>query len=241
MEAPDPIVQEVYAALEVEPAANLHASEVTVTHHQGVVILQGEVPDIAGKRRAVLAAACVPGVRVVVDQLRTAAAEAMSDATLRDHVRDALLREPALTDHDLEVVDKKDQVEPVRRLPETPHGCVRIRVEDGVVVLEGKVLSLSHRRMAGVLAWWVPGTRDVENDLVVEPPEEDNDGELADAVELVLELDGAVRSDQITIRAHDARVTLSGTVGSDRERVLAERDAWYVDGVRQVENLLLIP
>ena len=53
---------------------------------------------------------------------------------------------------------------------------------NGVVTLNGEVPSLSHKRLAGVLAWWVPGTRDVINGLEEVPPEEDNDDELIDAM-----------------------------------------------------------
>ncbi|NIO09735.1 MAG: BON domain-containing protein, partial [Deltaproteobacteria bacterium] len=38
-------------------------------------------------------------------------------------------------------------------------GEIEIEVENGVVVLNGHVPSMSHKRLAGVLAWWVPGSR----------------------------------------------------------------------------------
>ena len=44
-------------------------------------------------------------------------------------------------------------------------GEIEISVADGVIVLEGHVISRSHRRFAGVLAWWTPGRRDVVNSL----------------------------------------------------------------------------
>jgi osmotically-inducible protein OsmY len=43
-------------------------------------------------------------------------------------------------------------------------------VTDGVVLLEGHVISQSHLRFAGALAWWTPGRRDVINALEVRPP-----------------------------------------------------------------------
>jgi hypothetical protein len=36
-------------------------------------------------------------------------------------------------------------------------GVVEVTVEDGVVTLTGQVISLSHRRLASVTAWWVGG------------------------------------------------------------------------------------
>ena len=64
------------------------------------------------------------------------------------------------------------------RNPLKPNGeHVEAAVRDGVVTLNGRVQSLSHKRLAGVLAWWVPGTRNVVNGLDVQPPEEDTDDE----------------------------------------------------------------
>jgi osmotically-inducible protein OsmY len=46
-------------------------------------------------------------------------------------------------------------------------------VDGDVVTLNGQVPSLSHKRLAGVLAWWVPGVRDVVDGLAVEPTQSD--------------------------------------------------------------------
>jgi osmotically-inducible protein OsmY len=109
-------------------------------------------------------------------------------------------------------------------------------VNDGVVTLNGEVPSLSHKRLAGVLAWWVPGCRDVVNGLEEVPPEEDNDDELSEAVRLVLERDLFVNSTKIRVATKDAIVTLEGLVPNPAMKVMAERDAWYVVGVKEVVN-----
>ena len=46
----------------------------------------------------------------------------------------------------------------------------------------GAAISLSHKRLAGVLAWWTPGCRDVVNSLDIVPPERDSDEEVQDAL-----------------------------------------------------------
>ena len=51
---------------------------------------------------------------------------------------------------------------------------VDLEVEVGVVTLNGQVPGLDDKRLAGVLAWWVPGSRDVINGVAVEPPEDDD-------------------------------------------------------------------
>ena len=100
-----------------------------------------------------------------------------------------------------------------------------------MVTLDGRVPGLAHKRLAGVLAWWVPGVRDVVNGLEVVPPEADDDGEITDAVRIVLEKDPLVDASRIGVSSHDAVVTLRGTVRSEVERRMAEWDAWCVFGV----------
>jgi osmotically-inducible protein OsmY len=108
------------------------------------------------------------------------------------------------------------------------------------VTLSGTVPSLGHMRLAGVLAWWVPGSRDVVNDLDVVPAEADSDDEMTDAVRGALEKDPFVNADQIRVSTRGRVVTLTGVVPKDAERDMAERDAWYVAGVDDVRNELTV-
>jgi osmotically-inducible protein OsmY len=102
------------------------------------------------------------------------------------------------------------------------------------------VPSLSHKRLAGVLAWWVPGSREVINGLAVEPPQADSDDEITDAVRLVLDKDRFVPADQIRVRTRGRVVTLEGIVANQTLCELAECDAWYVFGVDRVVNHLQV-
>lgn len=109
-------------------------------------------------------------------------------------------------------------------------------VEDGVVTLDGELPTRAHKRLAGVLAWWVPGTRDVVDGMGVLSPEQDNDGEITDAVRMALEKDPFVDVGQIRVTSKANAVTLQGLVWSRAERHMAESDAWYVFGVAEVTN-----
>jgi osmotically-inducible protein OsmY len=91
-----------------------------------------------------------------------------------------------------------------------------------------------------VLAWWVPGGRDVVNGLEVSPPEEDTDDEVTDAVRLVLEKDPFINADQIRVSTRNFVVTLDGVVRSPGQKQMAEHDAWYVFGVDNVINRLQV-
>ena len=102
--------------------------------------------------------------------------------------------------------------------------------------MDGDVQGLTQKRLAGVLAWWVPGSRDVVNGLAVTPPEVDEVGEIADAVRIALEKNPFVDHSQIRISVRGKKVTLDGLVPTAFEREMAEFDAWYVFGVDEVEN-----
>jgi osmotically-inducible protein OsmY len=237
--AEETIVRDVLAALEKGARINLHRYPITVTLQSGDLILAGAVEDIAAKKRALLAASETQGVRRIVDRLTVAPAEKMGDAEIRDHVGKVLLEEAAfercIIRHSF-----TGQVKAVREAPSEPTGSIVIEVKDGVVTLNGEVPSLSHKRLAGALAWWVPGTRDVINGLEEVPPEEDNDDELIDAVRLVLEKDPFVNASKIRVRSKDWIVTLEGLVPTETMKQMAERDAWYVLGVKSVINRIAV-
>lgn len=228
------IVKEIRATLEKDPRINLHRYPITVAIEKGDLILAGDVENIAAKKLALVEAAEIHGVQRIVDRLRVTPAEKMGDAEIRDHVCKVLLEEPALARcliHGL----IEGELETVRKpLPEA--GSIVVAVRDGVVTLNGEVPSLTHKRLAGVLAWWVPGTGDVINGLEEVPPEQDNDDEVIDAVRLVLEKDPFVNASKIRVSSKDWIVTLEGLVPNDTMRQMAERDAWYVLGVKSVIN-----
>jgi osmotically-inducible protein OsmY len=122
------------------------------------------------------------------------------------------------------------------REPLEARGAIEVEIEDGVVTLNGQVPGLDDKRLAGVLAWWVPGSRDVINGIAVEPPEDDSDDAILEAVRLVLEKDPFVDASEIRVGVRNALVRLTGLVPSEAERDMAEFDAWYVFGVDRVDN-----
>jgi osmotically-inducible protein OsmY len=233
------IIKEVRAAFEHEPRINLHRYPVHIAWSDGDVVLEGEMETIVAKKLALELAAAVPGVSGIVDRLRVAPAQPMGDGAIRDHVRDALLQEPVFENCRIRVWDK-NQLETWREPSPAATGVIEVTVAEGIVTLNGQVPSLSHKRLAGALAWWVPGSREVINGLDVAPPEEDHDDEITDAVRLVLEKDPFVHADQIRVHTKNAIVILEGLVANGTERNMAEYDAWYVFGVDKVINALAV-
>jgi osmotically-inducible protein OsmY len=163
----------------------------------------------------------------------------MGDGQIRDLVRDALLEEPAFAELTLKL-RIAGRAELVREPPAASRDWIEVAVEDGVVTLNGEVPGLGHKRLAGVLAWWVPGCRDVVNGLAESPAESDSDDQITDAVRIALEKDPFVNASQIRAATSGRVVTLRGLVPTDSEREMAEADAWYVLGVEEVINELAV-
>lgn len=238
MKMAEQIVNEVVALLERETSVNLHLLPLYLSLADGVLTMEGEVEHIMAKKRALEVAAAVPGVGGIVDRIRLVPAARMEDGELRDHVCNALLAEKLLSATAIWAV-VKGKPEVVREA-DGSLGSIDVEVTAGVVTLNGAVSSLSAKRLAGVLAWWVPGSRDVVNGIEVSPFEEDNDDEVVDAVRLALEKDPFVNAGQIKVGCRNYTVTLDGLVKNAAQRQMAEADAWYIFRVDRVVNQLRI-
>lgn len=232
---PETVLNAVRRAWDREPRLHQHTPHPHMVFAGGALTLEGEVPDVAAKKLALELAAAVPEVKGIVDRLHVTPAERLGDGEVRDLVRRALEQEPAFGELALsEIVKGEEQT--VRAPVGRRRGWIRLSVAEGVVTLDGEVPGLEYKRLAGVLAWWVPGSRDVINGLGVVPEEADNDAEITDAVRMALEKDPFVDAGQIIVGTVDAVVTLAGLVPTESEREMAEFDAWYVFGVDRVHN-----
>ena len=74
----------------------------------------------------------------------------MGNREILDHVHDSLPGEPVLADR--AVIDEVKGERRVIRRPTGGRGTVEIRVEDGVVTLDGEVPLFTSKRLVGVLA-----------------------------------------------------------------------------------------
>lgn len=226
------------AALRSEPRIRYEPGAVHLAIADRILTVEGEVENVAAKKLALERLAAIPEVAWVVDRLHVRPATPMEDSEISNRVRDALLGEPALTTCALRQW-LKGQPEMVRK-PPGGAGLIDLKVDRGVVTLDGDVPGLAQKRLAGLLAWWVPGTRDVVNGLGVTPPEADNDEEITDAVRTALEKDPFVNPDQIRVGTRNAVVTLAGGVPTESEREMAEFDAWFIFGVNDVINRIAV-
>ena len=233
----DAVRKQVHAALERESRINLHRHPVKIETADGTVTLEGEVADVAAKKLALQLAAAVQGVHGVVDRLRVNPGERRGDGAVRDSAARLLLEQPELRGCSL-TVGTNGKTEVLRRVSHDPAGDIRLSVTDGVILLEGTVISQSHLRFAGALAWWTRGRRDVINGLEVRPACEDRDDEISEVMHLVLEADPEVDADLIRTNCNGKVVFLDGAVPTELQKRRAELDAWSLTAIRGVVNRL---
>lgn len=222
----DETARAVLAALERDPDINLHRFPIEVLSDGKTLRLEGEVEHIIAKRRALRLAREISGSARIDDRLRLRVAQPQLDQELTQTVVHTLAGEPVfanfLIQPGLTECDRTD--------------WIGVEAQDGRVRLYGAANSLSHRRMAEVLCWWVRGCADVDNRIQVQPSERDNDGEISDAIRLVLDKDPSIDAQQIAIRTRDREVYLSGAVPSEEARRIVAYDCWYIPGVHEVHN-----
>jgi osmotically-inducible protein OsmY len=208
----------IEGALAHDRRIHLPQSALKIAVDDGFVTLQGTVPSVAAKRLALRLAGAVPGVRGVEDRTRVAIVEAMGDLECLDHLRRSLVQERNIEEQ--KIVLSADP--------------------EGGVLLEGEVHALVQRRLAEVLAWWIPGVSNVDNRIVVNPPETDSNEELRDNLEVIFDKDVLVDRSQIRALVRDGVVTLRGLVRNENEKDAAEQDCWYTPGVIDVANELRV-
>lgn len=232
------VIAEVRRALRSEVRLAHRLVPIALSFEEDTLELAGELPDVETKKLVLERAASVPAVAWITDRLTVTPAAEMRDGEIRERLRAHLVDEPTL--RNCVLGEKRGDELVLLHDPPAPRGWIHYEVVDGVVTLDGEVPSLSHLRLAGVLAWWVPGVRDVRNWLGPEPLEEDSDDEISDAVRIVLDKDPFIDAGQIGVSTRDARVTLNGAVRSEAERLMAVHDAWYVRGVDDVCDELVV-
>jgi osmotically-inducible protein OsmY len=236
MKTPEAIKAEIMAILEREacPGSDRSAIDIIVEGH--CVTLEGEVGDIIAKRRIPHLIAHLDGVHDILNHLRVRPSEQRGDGAILDAVYDTVSRESVFKNYTLIVEGQKRTAAPARE----SRGEIVIAVHDSVVTLTGTVESLSHKRLADVLCWWVIGVTDVHNRLHVVPPEQGTDDEISDALRIVLEMDPWLNAGQIMVHTHDKKVFLDGLVHSPEQRHMAECNAWLILGVHEVINRIIV-
>ena len=113
-----------------------------------------------------------------------------------------------------------------------PHPAeIAVSSRAGTVSLRGTVSSLHQRRAAGEIARSVPGVREVEDELKVDPRDRWIDAEIRGAALQALMSAERVPADRIEVRVADGWLTLKGEVKRQQESDAAFEAVSRVQGV----------
>ncbi len=205
---------DVNRELELDPSVD--ARHINVQAAAGVVMLDGSVADTAQKAAAAAAAHRVAGVLDVANELHVRAAPARHDGEIAAAVRRAMESEAGVSSE---------------RISTT--------VVDGVVTLEGEVGVGAEREEIELAVRGLAGVREVDNRISVRarPPLADD---VRRAVMAALGRHAAREAEHLEMAVAGNTVRLSGRIGSRAEKELVIGAALGIEGVRAVEDQLIV-
>jgi len=195
----------------------LNSSEIGVAVKNGIVTLSGIVDMYSKKLTAEKAAKKVAGVKAVAEEIQVGISPACrkTDPEIAEAVYNALKWHTAI---------REDQV--------------KIKVEGGVVYLEGEVEWAYERNYAKTAIENLAGVKSVINLITVKPRL--NPVELENKIGAALQRNASLDSSKIHTSVIGNKVYLRGTVRSLAESEDAEDAMWAAPGVMHVENNLVI-
>jgi osmotically-inducible protein OsmY len=209
------IQKDVMAQLQWESILN--SSEIGVAVKDGVVTLSGIVDTYTKKVEAEKAAKKVGGVKAIAVDIQVGVSPIFKkkDSEIAETILNALRAHTAI------IEDR-----------------IKIKVENGVVSLEGDVEWEYQRKAAQNAIENLPGVRDVLNLITVRPKvmAQDIEYKISDAFHRHATID----SEQITVEMVGSKAILKGVVRSLREREDAEDAVWQAPGVTAVDNRLFV-
>jgi len=209
---------------------HVSAFDIDVNTKQGAVSLKGQVPSEEIKAMAGAIAQDTSGVKELHNNL-------VIDPAARPNPEASRLTERVA---DLEI--KMIIEEALHKSPELKERPIELVVRERKVNLNGVAETESQKRLAEQIAWGVQGVADVTNNMTVTTttPNAIPEDKLAKRVEFELYSTKAFSLNTLQIHSLDGTVTLAGTVSTRAEKLLAEKIAQTVNGVRKVVNNLSV-
>jgi len=191
-------------------------TDIGVSVHDGVVTLNGTVPNFAEKKAAERAVLRVEGVRAIADEIKVKLPDTLrlDDESIANEVSKAL---------EMNV-----------NLPLT----IKPMVENGRVTLVGTVSFGFLRDLALKTVRHIRGVRDVNNHIIIKPELKPKD--IRARVRSALRRIAEQNSDKIEILTDGGKVVLKGKVHSVSELEDIKWAAWAAPGVSEVESMLVV-
>lgn len=195
----------------------LSVTEIGVTVKNGIVTLSGNVNSYTKKIAAEKAAKRVSGVKIVAEDINVGISPEYrkTDTEIAEAVLNALKWHSA-------VQEEK----------------IKIKVEDGIVKLEGEVEWEYQRNNAKIAIESLIGVRSVINLILVKPKVLASD--IEKRISNAFHRSATIDAEKITVSVSGTKVILRGKVSSYAEKEEAERVAWAAPGVTTVESNLEI-
>ncbi|HWV70920.1 MAG TPA: BON domain-containing protein [Pseudosphingobacterium sp.] len=209
------IQKDVMEELQWDPI--LDAASIGVIVKDGVVTLSGEVRNYSKKMAAERAARRVSGVKALAEDIQVIFFP-------EDRKTDAEIAEA--------VVNTLKQHEAVQE------GKIKIKVEDGIVKLEGTVEWAYQRDNAKKAIENLVGVRSVVSSITIQPKATPSD--IRNKIASAFQRNASIDAQNITIDIVEGRATLKGTVRSLFEKEAAETVAWGAPGISFVDNKIKI-
>lgn len=207
------IQKDVMAELSWEPLLN--ATEIGVAVKNGIVTLSGKVNSFTKKIAAEKAAKKVAGVKAVAEDIQVGINPGFikTDAEIAEAVLNVLKWHTA-------VQEEK----------------IRIKVENGIVSLDGEVEWEYQRANAKKAIENLQGVRLVINLISVSPKITPHD--IQQKISSAFKRNATIDSEKIIVQVSGNKIILRGIVRSMAEKEDAETVAWNAPGILNVENKL---
>ncbi|KNY06764.1 ornithine aminotransferase [Achromobacter piechaudii] len=207
--------ERVLSALAFEPSIDeLH---IGVSVEDGVVTLTGHVGTYAQKLAAEDTVQRVKGVRGIAQEIEVRAAA------------DKQLADDQIAARALSIMAWDATI---------PDGNVQVKVQHGWVTLSGTVDWFYQREAAACAVHKLSGVMGVSNLINVAPTVQA--GDIKRKIEAALQRSAQIEAGRIAVSVHGTTVVLDGSVNSWVERGAAERAAWTVPGVIDVQDRLVV-
>lgn len=215
MKTDDQIQKDVMEQLKWEPF--LKASEIGVAVKNGVVTLSGHVDSYPKKLAAENAAKKIAGVKAIAEDIEIGVSPAYnrSDTEIAEAVLNAIKWHTAVRDEK-----------------------IKIKVENGIVKLEGEVEWEFQRQKIRSAIENISGVRSILNLISIKPQVTPTDVERK--IRAAFHRSATIDSGKVTAEVHGNKVILRGKVRSFTEKEDAENAAWAAPGVLSVESHLKI-
>lgn len=193
----------------------LTASEIGVSVNSGIVTLSGQVDAYYKKLEAEQEAKKIAGVKAIAEDIHVGVSprHKRTDAEIAAAVLNALKWDTSI-----------------------PEDHIRVKVEDGVVTLEGEVEWVFQLQSAARAAGRLAGVRKVINSIALRPKVAPSD--LKHKISAAFIRNATIDASRIQVEVTGSKVVLTGRVRSLTEKEDAEKAAWLAPGIQFVENNL---